>query len=296
MQTHGFQICVIDPEGDYQGLDGTISLGDANRAPLEQEAFDVLHKPSSSLVANLLGVELADRPGFFSKLLSGLGELRSQLGRPHWIVIDEAHHLLPVESVSPSISLPGKLPGTILITAEPERLAMAALNATNTIVAVGPAAEQVIASYCRTLGLVPPTMPVPPGDNEVLFWERSNDILPKIVKVEGPSSEHRRHVRKYSKGTLGEDKSFYFQGPKGALNLRAQNLTVFLQMAEGVDDETWAFHLRRKDYSRWFRQAIKDDDLADEIERIEAEDIDAAVSRATVRKIISRRYTAPAEA
>jgi len=46
-------------------------------------------------------------------------------------------------------------------------------------------------------------------------------------------------------------------------------------MAEGVDDETWAFHLRRKDYSRWFRQAIKDDDLADEIERIEAEDIDA---------------------
>ena len=66
-------------------------------------------------------------------------------------------------------------------------------------------------------------------------------------------------------------------------------------MAEGVDDETWAFHLRRKDYSRWFRSAIKDDDLANEIERIEAAKLDAAITREEIHEIISRRYTAPAE-
>jgi hydroxymethylpyrimidine pyrophosphatase-like HAD family hydrolase len=294
MQLHRFQICVIDPEGDYQGLTGTISLGDPNRAPLDSEAFDVLRKPSANLVVNLLGIGLPDRPVFFSKLLSGLVEFRSKFGRPHWIVVDEAHHLAPAES-APSLFLPGKLPGTILITAEPERLAKNALQATNAIVAVGEEAAKVIASYCNALGLKAPDMPAPPGADEVLFWDRANDMPPMIVRVEGPSSEHRRHVRKYAKGTLGEDKSFYFRGQEGKLNLRAQNVSTFLQMAEGVDDETWLFHLQQKDYSHWFRHAIKDDDAADEIERVETVESEAVASREEIHKIISRRYTAPAE-
>jgi hypothetical protein len=53
------------------------------------------------------------------------------------------------------------------------------------------------------------------------------------------------------------DKSFYFRGPAGNLNLRAQNLVLFNQMAEGVDDETWLYHLRRGDHSRWFREASR---------------------------------------
>jgi hypothetical protein len=293
MQLHGFQICVIDPEGDYEELTDTISLGDANRAPLDSEAFDVLRKPSANLVVNLLGIGLPDRPVFFSKLLSGLVEFRSKLGRPHWIVVDEAHHLVPAES-APSLFLPGKLPATILITAEPERLAKNALETTNAIVAVGAEAADVIASYCNALGLKAPDTPAPPGADEVLFWDRTLETPPMIVKVEGPSSEHRRHVRKYAKGTLGEDKSFYFRGPEGKLNLRAHNVSAFLQMAEGVDDETWLFHLRQKDYSRWFRQAIKDDGAADEIERVESASLDMA-GREEIRKIISRRYTAPAE-
>lgn len=285
---------VIDPEGDYEELEKTISLGDANRPPLQSEAFDVLRKPSANLVVNLLGINLADRPVFFSKLLSGLGEFRSKFGRPHWIVVDEAHHLMPNES-APSSFLPGKLPGTILITAEPQTLAKNALETTNAIVAVGSEAARVVASYCNALGLKAPETPAPRDANDVLFWHRGTDAAPAIAKVEGPSSEHRRHIRKYAKGTLGEDKSFYFRGQHGKLNLRAHNVSVFLQMAEGVDDETWMFHLGRKDYSRWFHSAIKDDDLADEIESIEAAKLDAAIARAEIHKIISRRYTAPAE-
>ena len=69
-----------------------------------------------------------------------------------------------------------------------------------------------------------------------------------------------RHARKYAEGDLGEDKSFYFREPHDALNLRAQNLSVFLQLAQGVDEQTWLHHLKNSDYSRWFRDAIKDDD------------------------------------
>jgi HAD superfamily hydrolase (TIGR01484 family) len=294
MQLHGFQICVIDPEGDYEGLTDTISLGDANRPPLESEAFDVLRKPSANLVVNLLGIGMPDRPIFFSKLLSGLLEFRSKFGRPHWIVVDEAHHLVPAES-APSVFLPGKLPGTILITALPERLAENALETTGAIIAVGGAAADVIASYGAALGLKAPDTPSPRGGDEVLFWDRAKDAPPMIVKVEGPSSEHRRHIRKYATGNLG-DMSFYFRGPQGKSNLRAQNVSAFLQMAEGVDEETWLFHLRQKDYSHWFRHAIKDGDAADEIERVEAGGLAPMAGREEISKIISRRYTAPAEA
>jgi hypothetical protein len=110
-----------------------------------------------------------------------------------------------------------------------------------------------------------------------------------------PAAERRRHLRKYAAGELGPDKSFYFRGPEAKLNLRVQNLQLFVQTAEGVDDETWRHHLRAGDYSRWFREAIKDPELAAEAEAIEtAGDLDAAESRARIRAAIEKRYTAAA--
>src|SRR5688500_9163675 len=106
--------------------------------------------------------------------------------------------------------------------------------------------------------------------------------------------ERRRHQRKYAVGELGPDKSFYFRGPSGALNLRAHNLALFLQMADGLDPETWTYHLERNDYSTWLREAVKDSDLADEVRQIERDPGPPEQSRALVRKAIDRRYTLPA--
>jgi hypothetical protein len=76
--------------------------------------------------------------------------------------------------------------------------------------------------------------------------------------------------------------------------VRAQNLEVFLQMAEGVDDETWSFHLAHGDISRWFREYINDDDLARAAEVIErATGLTPAASRARIKDAVEQRYTAP---
>ena len=64
-------------------------------------------------------------------------------------------------------------------------------------------------------------------------------------------------MRKYAEGDLGAEKSFTFRGPQGRLNLRAQNLQMFLLIGDGVDAETWFHHLRRGDYSQWSREVIK---------------------------------------
>jgi hypothetical protein len=75
--------------------------------------------------------------------------------------------------------------------------------------------------------------------------------------------------------------------------LRAQNLQLFLQIAEGVDEQTWNYHLRRGDYSNWFRTQLKDNDLAETIAEIEQnQTVSADESRAAVRATIEQRYTA----
>jgi hypothetical protein len=96
---------------------------------------------------------------------------------------------------------------------------------------------------------------------------------------------------------LDEDESFYFRGPAKALNLRAQNTTLFLQIAEGVDDATWEHHLRAGEYSNWFRTSIKDPELAEEVAAVERDTgLSPQESRARIAEAVNRRYTAPAKA
>jgi len=72
----------------------------------------------------------------------------------------------------------------------------------------------------------------------------------------------------YLDGDLSPGERFYFRGPSGKLNLGAQNLRLFMQMGDGVDDETWQFHLSQGDYARWFREVIGDAELAEHTEAL----------------------------
>jgi HAD superfamily hydrolase (TIGR01484 family) len=292
----GYQFCIVDPEGDYALLENAIVLGDRQRAPTVAGALDVLEPPNRNVVVNLLGLGLDERPAFFSRLLPGLQDLRARTGRPHWIVVDEAHHLLPAPSELVSVTLPRTLSGMLLVTVHPEHVAPAVLSSIDVMVAIGKSSDETLRAFGEAVGAQPP--PVLPGTKEpgeALFWPRRPEPRdPVWIRTEPPRSEHRRHVRKYATGELGEDKSFYFRGPAGRLNLRAQNLALFVQLAEGVDDETWLHHLRGKDYSRWFREAIKDEELAAEAALVEEDaSLPPRESRTLIKAAIERRYTFP---
>jgi hypothetical protein len=163
------------------------------------------------------------------------------------------------------------------------------------VVAVGDGATRVIATFCRISGAQPPLLDVRAGDDEVLVWMRGSGTAPRRVKPKAPHQVHKRHTRKYAEGSLGEDRSFYFRGPDDALNLRAQNLVLFIQISGGVDDLTWMHHLRRGDYSAWFRHVIKDHELATEAAEIETDHtLGPADSGQRIADAVTRRYTAPA--
>ncbi len=291
----GFQICVLDPEGDYHDLNKANVLGDAQRAPVVEEVLDILRKPvDTALVVNMLGLPMEERPNFFAELLSRIQQLRGRTARPHWLVIDEAHHMLPADSEIADVSLPDTLSAAIYVTVHPEAMRPKALDGVQIVIGVGPKANQVISSFCQAIDEPPPPLPPLGKDDQVLFWERASGEPPRWVSVDRPQQELQRHTRKYAEGELGEKDSFYFRGPTGVLNLRAQNLMIFLQMADGVDDETWLHHLHRGDYTRWFREFIKDDDLAGEAESVQ-DNADPVATRAQIRAIVERRYTAPAQ-
>jgi hypothetical protein len=290
----GYQFCVIDPEGDYDGFEGALVLGDSNQPPGAAKVLEALERPQQSIIVNLLGIKLADRPRFFAELLPKLQQLRSRAARPHWIVVDEAHHMLP-QDLQPAGEMPPQWTGMFLITVHPDQAAPAALKAVDTLIVLGQAAEDTVAGFRRRTGWPPPHVLPPLETGEALLFLCEAERPPRRFRVVPPKGERQRHVRKYAEGKLGDDKSFYFRGPDGRLNLRAHNLELFVQMAEGVDDETWLHHLCAGDYSRWFREAIKDDELGAAVAGIEAQPHpDAAESRKRIREAIEKRYTGSA--
>ena len=78
LAAQGFQYVVIDPEGDYAELEDAVVLGDAERSPRDAEAIEVLRRGEGYIVLNLLGVGLADRPGFLAGLLPKCASLGSR--------------------------------------------------------------------------------------------------------------------------------------------------------------------------------------------------------------------------
>jgi len=56
---------------------------------------------------------------------------------PHWIVIDEAHHLFPPSWQPAPLTLPRELGGVLMITVHPEKISQAMLDAVDMALAVG---------------------------------------------------------------------------------------------------------------------------------------------------------------
>ena len=158
------------------------------------------------------------------------------------------------------------------MTVHPQHVSTAIMNGVSLVLAVGRAPGETLRAAAEAMSVTPPDVGADELEaGDVLAWNPRDGAPPVRVCAIPPRSEHKRHVRKYAEGELGPDASFYFRGPDGRLNLRAQNLSLFLQVGEGVDDDTWLYHLRQGDYSRWISKAMKDADLARDVAAVETE-------------------------
>jgi hydroxymethylpyrimidine pyrophosphatase-like HAD family hydrolase len=289
-----YQVCVVDPEGDYGTLRDVVALGNQWRAPSVNEVLSILEDPKINLSVNLLGIPLDDRPGFFAQLIPNLQAMRARTGRPHWLILDEAHHMLPDTWGHTASVLPMRLQETLLVTVHPEHVAPAILAPIDVVVAIGHSPERTLAQFAQATDQAltwPEDLSYQP--DRVVAWFIRDGQPPFAMRAQRTRAERIRHHRKYAEGNLRWH-SFYFRGPDGRHNLKAQNLAVFCQIAQGIDETTWLYHLRRGDYSRWFRHAIKDEYLANEAQRVERRtDLAPWQTRESIRELVNARYTLP---
>jgi hypothetical protein len=164
------------------------------------------------------------------------------------------------------------------------------------LIVLGEKPEEMLREFTDANQLAPVPFPrdsLDPG--MAIVWSKAAKGTPKVVRIQPSQTERKRHLRKYAEGSLPEDRSFYFRGPQGKLRLRAPNLLLFMDLADGVDDETWLFHLKRREVSEWLRKGIRDETIANEVAAIEKESrIDPNEARRKIRELIEARYTLPA--
>jgi hydroxymethylpyrimidine pyrophosphatase-like HAD family hydrolase/energy-coupling factor transporter ATP-binding protein EcfA2 len=293
-------LLLLDPEGDYRTLaelPGVVVFGGKGEQalPAPEEVDQLLRQPRTSLVLDLSAMDLAEKVTYATKVLAVAATVRSATGLPHWLLIDEAHHVLPAESSSSAELVRPGVEGLAMITLDAAELAPPVRSLPNVIASTELAAFQVgvrtvLAARAGRDGAVSLDGPGLERGEAALAWL---DPTPRAVRfqVSRRRVHHRRHLRKYTEGELPPERSFFFRGPANALNLRAANLVRFAELAGGVDEATWAHHLAAGEYSNWVRQMIKDPELADEIARIEAADASPSESRRQVLERVRARYS-----
>jgi hypothetical protein len=286
----GYQFCLIDPEGDYLQLPGAVVIGDEHVMPAMEQVKDLLKDPGQNIVICALAIPLDMRPQFFSRFLSMFHELRKEYGHPHWLLLDEAHHLMPAPAAVVSNGLPDELNNFIIISTSPDALHSSILSRVGMAITLGKDPVLPIELYCKALNLpVPDGVPIL-GDNEIAVWERDRMRPPYKAKMRLPSQLLQRHKKKYATGDMSYN-SFIFTGPENRQHLVANNLMMFVHLADGIDAETWMFHLERKDFSRWFEHTVHDGELAQMGREAEAMN-DVTASKKHIIDYINQKYTA----
>jgi hydroxymethylpyrimidine pyrophosphatase-like HAD family hydrolase len=294
----GRSVCLLDPEGDYHTMSDVqhvLVMGgkNENALPTPDELTQLLGRPGQSLVLDLSAQSRAEKVTYATKVLATANAMRGTRGLPHWLVIDEAHHIFPADGSTGVDLLPHGTESFCLITLGVEELPREILDRVDTVAstdldAFRKATDSVFGRYVHGLRL-PTGAPLERGEAAIAWRDHEQPAV--RIRVRRRRIEHRRHVRKYTEGELPADRSFFFRGPQLALNLRAANLVRFCELAEGVDEATWDHHLRQGDYSQWLRDMIKDPELADEVREIEQRSLAPAESRRRVIEAIRRKYT-----
>lgn len=294
MVEQGFEFCVIDPEGDYHGLDHSVAIAQPAMTPRSEEALAVLRQTGANVVINTVTLDPVGRRQLASELLDPIADLRARSGRPHWVIIDEAHQIFPA-GVGPGLKLAAAFPATIFITVAPEGLSDDVLRRIDAVIAFGTAAAEHLARLGKIAGFAVPSQIGDLRTDEVLAWIRDHAKgVPFAVKIDAPWQLHRRHAGKYAVGDVGEQRSFYFCAPNSRTTVRARNVCEFVHLSRQLDDATWEKHLRHNDYSVWFRDVIRDEELARETRKIEDDrQLAPSDSRAKISSMILSRYAAP---
>ena len=265
----GYQILLIDPEGDFRGmrvLPGMIVL-DGNRITLPPPliAIALLEKMNVSIVIDLCAYPIERRADYVAELLRELRSLRARMFRPHWIVLEEAQYFLSEHDNPVSEALLPMLAdgGWAFVSYRPDRLPGAVLATLDQYLLTRLSEPESVRTLRRWFNGI---------DESPAFIPRGYAWLSgqKLVRLRSGSRRvpHIRHLYKYLDSPLPPHKRFVFRDKQNPLGLEAASLFEFLQRLPTLPIESLAYHQARGDFPTWVEDALGDAILAGQLRKL----------------------------
>lgn len=116
-----YQCCLIDAQVNGLKAPAEVEVfGDAHEVPRLTDILGALDQPTASVAINLAALPMETRPVFVDALLVQLQAMHDRLGRPHVVLIRQAHSFLADGATAASARLSEVT--MIYATAEPQRL------------------------------------------------------------------------------------------------------------------------------------------------------------------------------
>jgi HAD superfamily hydrolase (TIGR01484 family) len=184
LAVQGYNFCIIDPEGHYAGLEGALTLGAATQAPTLDEAQQLLNTYGTNFIVNLSAVKPEDRPRCFLALLRRIEEARLRHGRPHLLVIDAIHRIVPAKREFSECDPLAQLEGVLRISTQPQSIAQAALTGITAALAIGKHPQQALRAFSEVARIAAPSQATVELQNgEALYWSIAPARTPQKITL-----------------------------------------------------------------------------------------------------------------
>lgn len=275
-----YAICVIDPEGDYRvlaSLPGVTWVEIQSKGAIEQALAPFDRDPAACVVADLSNLAHGDKVQGTETALLAIRDLRRRGGRPHWVVLDEAHYSLHREGVADAaVGFEDK--GFCLATYKASWLRESVTQALDVVVLARTTAPEELFFIRRLLaeagrsseGVVPVLRDLPRGEFVLVRRQRAGDAPLATFAATPRETPHVRHLTKYADTCVPPERRFFFRRGDGRVLAAADSLNEFRQALVSIDDDVLAHHARRGDFSRWVLEVFSDPHLAGQLHKVEA--------------------------
>ncbi|HYC35873.1 MAG TPA: HAD family hydrolase [Usitatibacter sp.] len=191
----GYQVCVLDTRGDYIDFQSAVVFGSLDNPPTVEEVLTALEKPDVQTVVCLAAVPEEKRTQWVGKLLQPLRLLRAKTGRPHWILVDEVHDLMPASATEGDSPMEGA-ENTLFATDDPAAISPAILATVDGVAACGEGARAIIESFARALSWEPEGMPERDArEGEAIVWFRTTERPVSLVTLARVKEEPKAEIK-----------------------------------------------------------------------------------------------------
>ena len=288
----GYQVLLIDPEGDFRGMRALPGIAALEVTPssLPPPAMiaTMLETVDVSVVVDLTSYPLLDRVGYVADLLHALRPLKSHKFRPHWIVLEEAQQFVPPGDSTVGAALRPMLAagGWAFVSYRPDRLTSQVLAGLDQCIVTRLSEPEAIQALRKMTKCSLDASPADtPHGHAWLCGRQMLRLSPSARRV-----PHIRHLYKYLDTPLPRHKRFYFRDDRGFLDIEAASLFEFLQCLRNVRAESLAFHQRRGDFARWVADALGDGILADQLRKLAQRPLQGEVLREALLQRVATHY------